>query len=780
MLHHNRVHARASRRPESGETARTRRVRTTSIALAGVAGALLIGIPTVLVGVGSPAGAAVPAPVPTFPDNLNVFPNRDFVSIDGYSEHAGQPATVTVTRPGVGVIGAATGIVSGGDVAFEVNHPGGICWGASGGPNVTPDIQPHDVVSISFNGIAVGATTVQDVQAFDAVQSGTTLTVNGHIGPDVNEANIEQRIIEPGLVDTIVGKRDVRAVPGPLTLANKGGYSSSLVLDRAHESFVATYIFDDLESATIAANAGLGERAMAWEFTDPAANRQGMTIAENGEPGGPGMGGCPNGPLQSGPPGPTNVVAARVANGTGVKVNWTPAVTIPGTPAIEGYRVTAVAATSTNGEQVEIGKKIANPAAAGTTINGLFAGETYDIEVMSYSSTGYTFPAIHASAAVDSTPPVITASPAGGSYPVAQQVTLSSNEIGSDIYYTLDNSDPIANGQLNSAPEPLRYTGPITVDGNAVLKFAGFDPTGNVSATSTQSYTITNDPVPAAPAPGAASVGYQAVTLNWAAADAGAPGLVITNYKIDEFTSAASTTPVSTVTVGNVLTANITGLTGDAQYWFTISAQNNVNSAFGPASAKIGPLTPQGPVVAFAGNDQTNVTRNTVVTLSGAGSTSVANGATYAWTQLATGTSNPIGAADPNKVTITSPTAINASFSLPFLAFPKTNQPLTFQLAVTVGGTTMKDQVVITPHVDAVSITKATWKVGDFRVIGVGAPGSTVTARNATTGAPLGSATVIADGSFDLRNRATNIANPVNIYVDSNMGGTAGPFKVAT
>jgi hypothetical protein len=161
MLHHNRVHARASRRAESGETAGTRRVRTKSIALASVAGALLIGVPTVLVGVGSPAGAAVPAPVPTFPDNLNVFPNRDFVSIDGYSEHAGQPATVTVTRSAVGVIGAATGIVSGGDVAFEVNHPGGICWGAGGGPNVTPDIQPHDVVSISFNGVAVGATTVR-------------------------------------------------------------------------------------------------------------------------------------------------------------------------------------------------------------------------------------------------------------------------------------------------------------------------------------------------------------------------------------------------------------------------------------------------------------------------------------------------------------------------------------------------------------------------------------------------------------------------------------------
>ena len=331
MLHQKRENARASCTPETGEAASTRRVRPKSIALAGVAGALLIGVPTVLVGVGSPAAAVttVPAPVPTFPENLNVFPNRDFVSIDGYADHAGQAATIKVTR-GDQVVGAAVGTVSGGDVAFEVNHPGGICWGnAPGTPNVTPDILPGDVVSIWFNGVAVGATTVQDVQAFDAVQVGKTVTVGGHIGPGVDPLNIEQRIIEPALRDTVVNKRDVRAVPGDLATANKGGYSSSLTIDRATQTFVATYIFDTLDAATIAANAGLGERAMAWEITDADANRQGMTIAENGEPGGPGMGGCPNGPLQSGPPGPTNIVAGPLSSAGTVKVNWTPAVSIP-------------------------------------------------------------------------------------------------------------------------------------------------------------------------------------------------------------------------------------------------------------------------------------------------------------------------------------------------------------------------------------------------------------------------------------------------------------------
>ena len=101
---------------------------------------------------------------------------------------------------------------------------------------------------------------------------------------------------------------------------------------------------------------------MAWELVDELGNRQGLTIAENGEPGGPGMGGCPNGPLQSGPPAPTKKEAVDLAGG-GIKVNWTPAVAIPGTPAILGYRVTAVAKTATNGEQVEIGRRIMNPGA---------------------------------------------------------------------------------------------------------------------------------------------------------------------------------------------------------------------------------------------------------------------------------------------------------------------------------------------------------------------------------------------------------------------------------
>ena len=98
---------------------------------------------------------------PRSPNNVVVFPDRDFVTIEGYQSHIGETALVEVTR-GSQVIGSAKGVVEEGDVAFEINHPGGYCWGAGTGLNVTPDIRPGDKVNISFNGIDAGDTIAQN------------------------------------------------------------------------------------------------------------------------------------------------------------------------------------------------------------------------------------------------------------------------------------------------------------------------------------------------------------------------------------------------------------------------------------------------------------------------------------------------------------------------------------------------------------------------------------------------------------------------------------------
>lgn len=718
---------------------------------------------------------AASAAVPNFPDNLVVFPDRDFVTIEGYQGHVGETATVEVRRSGAGVIGSAKGVVQAGDVAFEINHPGGYCWGAGTGLNVTPDIRPGDTVSIKFGDIDGGETKVQDLYVTgDSVRNGSTLTVKGHIGSGVNRAQLEQRIIEPALKDTAVGRRDVRAIPGPLTPAPQGGYQSSLEFDTdGPETFTATYVFDDAAAAEIADSAG-GERAMAWEAEDADANRQGLTIAEFGEPGGPGMGGCPNGPLQSGPAGPTDVLAAKVSGG--LKLTWTPAKAVPGTPAITGYRATAVAQTVHSNEQIEIGKRISGQSAAGTTITGLDANENYDVYVVAESSNGATFPAIHAIPQTDTTAPTVTASSNGGTFSTAQKVTLTANEPGSDIYYTTDGTDPfIAGGTTDAA---TRYEKPVDIAATTTLTFAAIDPSGNVSESRTATFTITNDPVPAAPAiSGAPTAGLGTATVSWTAPDPGAPGLTITGYTVQAYTADGAAFGSPKTVAGDVTTLAYDGLTGDSAYYFTVRATNS--NGTGPESVKSGTVTVQGAVVANAGPDQAVARRITATTVTLDGTKSTASGAAYAWEQVLAAPT------DPDKVTVTGGTTLTPTFVLPVYQYPMTNQPLTFRLTVTVGTTVRTDEVKVTPVPDRVTIALAQWKTGDLRVEGTGTMvGAVVTVRAGGPGGrvlgqvPVTAAAAPATGgvySLRLRNAAAGTSNPGTLWIESTAGGTAGP-----
>jgi hypothetical protein len=60
-----------------------------------------------------------------------------------------------------------------------------------------------------------------------------------------------------------------------------------------------------------------------------------------------------------------------------------------------------VAQTSTGGEQVEIGRRIAGQAARGTTITGLSDIESYHVEVVAVSGVGETFPPVTAQPQTD-------------------------------------------------------------------------------------------------------------------------------------------------------------------------------------------------------------------------------------------------------------------------------------------------------------------------------------------------------------------------------------------
>jgi hypothetical protein len=639
---------------------------------------------------------------------------------------------------------------------------------------VTPDIKPGDKVTIKFGTIEAGTTTVQDTYVnAPSILNGNTVVVKGHVAEGVNKDQMEQRIVEPALKETSVGRRDARAVAG--APGGDDGYTSRLEfgLDGPN-TFTATYEFDETAAAEIAAAAG-GARSMAWEESDADDNRQGLTIAEYGELGGPGMGGCPNGPLGSGPAGPTDISAAKV--NSDLKVNWAPAVAVPGTPAITGYRVTAVAATANGTERVESGVRISDPKAASTTIKGLSADEEYDVYVVSVSSVGETFPAPHAFAKTDTEAPTVTASPNGGTFSTAQELTLTASEQGSDIYYTLDGTDPVSGG--TSVEGAVLYEGPIKVTANTAFTYSAIDPSGNASDKKTIEFKITNDPVPAAPVIASApKAGLGTAELSWTAPDAGAEGLTITEYSVQAYTGDAAFGDPKTV-AGDVTTLLYDGLNGDTEYWFTVTA-SNTNGAGAPA--KSAPVTVQGAVVAVAGPDQ-NVARRTTattVTLDGTGSTTA--GATYKWEQ------NLTGVTSADTVKLTASDTLKPTFSLPVYNSTMTNNPLTFKLTVTVGTTVRTDEVKVTPVPDKVTIASATWKPGDMRVSGSGSvPGATITIR---VGGPEGrilsrvnvaAAVAPATGgtwSLRLRDNAAGTTNPGSVWIESTVGGTAGPLSV--
>lgn len=83
----------------------------------------------------------------------------------------------------------------------------------------------------------------------------------------------------------------------------------------------------------------------------------------------------------------------------------------------------------------------------------------------------------------DTTPPIVTADPEGGTFGASTEVRLSANEAGAKIYYTL-------NGSKASASSTL-YTGPIQIARTSTLNFIGVDRAGNVSAVAAEKYTVT-------------------------------------------------------------------------------------------------------------------------------------------------------------------------------------------------------------------------------------------------------------------------------------------------
>src|SRR5215218_2211211 len=130
------------------------------------------------------------------------------------------------------------------------------------------------------------------------------------------------------------------------------------------------------------------------------------------------------------------------------------------------------------------------------------------------------------------------------------------------------------------------------------------------------------------------------------------------------------------------------------------------------------------------------------------------------------------------------------TFSLRVFKYPMTNTPLVFRLTVNSAGVSKTDTAVVTPVPDQVAIGTAKWKVGDFRVTGTSsAVGGIITVHRGTlAGVAMGQAPVTAavapatGGVFDARTKSTVApfnTNPGTVWIESTLGGMAGPFSVS-
>lgn len=317
------------------------------------------------------AMAAAPAAmaVPQAPFNITVFPERDMVEVAGFA--AGSRVDINVFYPGSNTPYASAKNVlvendEDGIGVAEVNHPGGACWGGS----FTPDIRPGQRVQVVGGGAPQAQDTrVLNVTATKATPLGTNqMVVTGTKAAAIPINRVEQRMIEPALDDTDVGRRDVRAPDRP------GPYTSNIrVTNAAGTQWQATYTFDTPATRDVAV--GGQTRVLAWEAT-VADERQGLTIYEEDEINGPGMGGCPPAQDVAAPDTPPTIGNATSPSAGSARVSWTAAPVAPGDGPIVGYRVTARNSTNGSSSSIDVGA-----TRTSATISSLTSGDTYQLRV---------------------------------------------------------------------------------------------------------------------------------------------------------------------------------------------------------------------------------------------------------------------------------------------------------------------------------------------------------------------------------------------------------------
>ena len=598
----------------------------------------------VLLPLGTVSATAAIEPV-ALPLGITLFPERDFLGVEGFSGDA--PVTINVYRDGVKV-GTAHGTPlpdAETGTLLEVNHPGGVCWSG-----VTPDLLPGDRVEVVSDtagpdGEPVGAfSNLMDVSAEAAIASDLDgdgvkddIVVHGTAtaadGTKMDPTLMEQRIVAPDLKEIpAIDRRDIRALfTGGIAdgVPSTGDIEWDDPADPLDTSWTATYT--DIGADVVQIAVAGQTRALAWERTDVLDNRIGMTIFEADEIGGPGFGGCP--PLASDAVTgtvPAHVNRAAVAAGGNLVVNGTS----HGAASVDlvlddhdadGSDVLRVSATPNNlpssdpavalaptmrAQTWRASLPMSQLAAAGIdpgelTISGTFNRMTERIVTEDQDTDGDPeTPPVPVQVVVRETRPIggadhvllkdlvapaaPSASPEGGTYFGTQSVDLSADDQAEEtVRYRIGSSTVSAPTSASPA-----VSGQIVVSSSQTIKAISFDRAGNPSPTLTAGYTISPVGVPTAPTAVSGVSGLNAQTrLSWTA-PASTNGSAVTGYVVRGYTD-SSAVPALERAVPNVTSATIGDLVNETSYTFTVAAVNGVGESV--QSERSGQVLPKAP-----------------------------------------------------------------------------------------------------------------------------------------------------------------------------------------
>jgi hypothetical protein len=445
-----------------------------------------------LIGIATSASAGNP---PTGPGNIEVFPERDMVAVEGYADQAGQTATVTVKRGGQ-VIGVgsrkldATGFM-------ELNHDADGCF-----DDVTPAIQAGDEVSVSFSGsplvdtMTVSSAHITEITASTPSAGNTNaVTIKGTYGSEVNLDRFAVEVVNPAMRDAgAIGERAIGWSPNEVPDEAPVGYTVSGTA--ANGAFEVTFAGMSQEDQQMVYD---GQAvALSWMADRTGVEQQlGLTLAEEGLTGG-GAPGCAPGPDGAKPPKSDYTVTWTSA--TEATVTWATAKPVAGAVPVTGYSVAAVAESANDAGAFRQTGYQTNAGATQVVLDGLDTDAVYDIQVRSivegddmsapFALAGTVTPGTGGAGTggdSDTTAPVLTATPAlnGDTVVVAdaRTVTLSADE--GTIYYTADGSAVTTqpDGNIPSSTAKLVASGtaiPITAD-NTRINVAVIDAAGNAT-----------------------------------------------------------------------------------------------------------------------------------------------------------------------------------------------------------------------------------------------------------------------------------------------------------